>query len=753
MATKEEDKLLDVFCKGLFLLTEKCVDEDKQIRFVHKMVTAAEQDVKPNLQQVLIKKMLLHFLRSLQFDSDEELELILELWHKFSKTSRNLGALTVFKNIEKDYNEFWQYYRHLAEILIEHGKEKDIPALLEKCCENCRLTMDEIKEKFGHKFDSIFPKEADTTLLLIQSVKHNPRKSVPSKPEKAAIHRRRSSLAPPKLDMVMEKSIENSLLEDDKGAKGSAGRSDFYETLPASQTTQVVNTQSQPKKTDDFSIFCDQPSPKPQKVKSPPKLACSSPAHKKPKTSLQDSASFENLSDEKENDKRKSLDVNSPTVCGFGRPSNFDMLSSTPESASKAKGNMSINLPTLVFDRVESPLDLSKDVMNFNTKKTEEKRKTPSPHLESALNKLTLCGPGNSEEVLESTINASLEFNGDINPWDENARMEMVRKAHLIVNQHDFTKEKAPKFDVNCKVTLGGENFFITQLLGHGGFAKVFKAANDEDKYYAIKFQKPACPYEVHMIATVCRAMPEKLKEFVMQIQDAFIFRDASAIVYSYGKHGTALDLANTYKKSKREMHGAAVNVIGIQLANVLKYIHKAEIIHADIKPDNLLLCTPIDGPIEIATLMERPIIKLIDFGRAIDMKYFKGKEFRGRAKTKAFDCCEMIDGRPWTYQTDFYGFAASLYLLITNNYMEVTKICDKYKPTVAIKRRLVNRNVFVEILEQFLNIPSCSRLPNWDSTIQFMMTNLKEAFNEEPIPFRNGIQGMYDMISHTKSN
>lgn len=139
-------------------------------------------------------------------------------------------------------------------------------------------------------------------------------------------------------------------------------------------------------------------------------------------------------------------------------------------------------------------------------------------------------------------------------------------------------------------------------------------------------------------------------------------------------------------------MHGAALTLISIQLAEVLRYIHKAEIIHADIKPDNILMCEPFSAELSPTQMLDKPLIKLIDFGRAIDMKYYKGMEFRGRAKTKSFECCEMLDGRPWTYQADFFGFVASIFLLMNNQYMEVKKEGSKYKPTVQIKRRLVNR-------------------------------------------------------------
>jgi hypothetical protein len=46
-----------------------------------------------------------------------------------------------------------------------------------------------------------------------------------------------------------------------------------------------------------------------------------------------------------------------------------------------------------------------------------------------------------------------------------------------------------------------------------------------------------------------------------------------------------------------------------------------------------------------VEKLIDFPLIRLIDFGRAIDMNYFNGKEFTGKVKTQCFDCVEMKVG------------------------------------------------------------------------------------------------------------
>jgi checkpoint serine/threonine-protein kinase len=134
------------------------------------------------------------------------------------------------------------------------------------------------------------------------------------------------------------------------------------------------------------------------------------------------------------------------------------------------------------------------------------------------------------------------------------------------------------------------------------------------------------------------------MQSLVMDVRDAYIFPNASAIVYDFHPYGTLLDLSNFYKRDSMEMGGLLVTYFAIQLGRVLEQVHALGIIHADVKPDNLMIMAPVlSEKASLDELLARPAIKLIDWGRAIDMNHFAGQEFYGRAGTNAFDCIEMI--------------------------------------------------------------------------------------------------------------
>lgn len=63
--------------------------------------------------------------------------------------------------------------------------------------------------------------------------------------------------------------------------------------------------------------------------------------------------------------KKRSLDINSPTVCGFGRQNGLNMVTSTPDGK-KNPFNLGIS-KVLDFDR-QSPLNLSEQLEGVDGK-------------------------------------------------------------------------------------------------------------------------------------------------------------------------------------------------------------------------------------------------------------------------------------------------------------------------------------------------------------------------------------------------
>ncbi|KAF3850337.1 hypothetical protein F7725_020056 [Dissostichus mawsoni] len=86
----------------------------------------------------------------------------------------------------------------------------------------------------------------------------------------------------------------------------------------------------------------------------------------------------------------------------------------------------------------------------------------------------------------------------------------------------------------------------------------------------------------------------------------------------------------------------------------------------------------------------------LIDLGQSIDMNLFpEGTAFTGKCLTSGFQCSEMLSGKPWSYQTDYFGIAGTVYCMLFGTYMQVTSEGGEWKTKGKLRLR------FTSVLQQ----------------------------------------------------
>ncbi|VDN06836.1 unnamed protein product [Thelazia callipaeda] len=326
-----------------------------------------------------------------------------------------------------------------------------------------------------------------------------------------------------------------------------------------------------------------------------------------------------------------------------------------------------------------------------------------------------------AEEELESEI---------INPWDANLRRKiMTDRRFYSTNVHDFPLQKCDRLTPGGVVILGGERFNIESVIGEGGFAKVYKSKSEDDNNYAIKFELPPCKWEVYICETLRNRMPKIMLDGIMNVRDAYIFLNASAIVYEYHRHGNLLDMVNKLRAKKIECSGLLTAYLAWEIARIVEAVHDAQIIHGDIKPDNFMILHGLNENDTIEHILDKKCftLKLIDWGRAIDMSSFPESTFRGKAGTDTFDCPEMQDGRPWTYQTDYFGYISTLHVIIHGKYMNIYRNhLGRYSSTSVMKRRWHQKELLEDIFDMCMNIIDCKSLPKWSTIIDGLENNIK---------------------------
>ncbi|XP_024943034.1 uncharacterized protein LOC107269786 isoform X2 [Cephus cinctus] len=317
-------------------------------------------------------------------------------------------------------------------------------------------------------------------------------------------------------------------------------------------------------------------------------------------------------------------------------------------------------------------------------------------------------------EPMEQVEDENFELpSGDINPFDKSLIAGLLKKIKFPQPYHAEGYVRLDtnlmKFVPSTTVTLGTDAYEIEKCLGKGTYGTVFKAVSlKTGQTVALKTQKPAWVWEYYIAKEVKSRLtnPHMLRGF-MDITQAYVANNTSVLVSDFSKYGTLLAVTNQVKiVTGRALCEALAIFFTIEMLQIVEYLHKCQIIHGDIKPDNFLL-------MHLPTEDVRPTIQLIDFGCSIDMSLLpEDTKFTQVIKTEDFTCIEMQTGRPWTYQTDLYCLAASSHCLLFGNYMRVSNTAGRWFINTKLPRYM-KKAMWEKYFTELLNIESCDKMPD----------------------------------------
>jgi tRNA A-37 threonylcarbamoyl transferase component Bud32 len=203
----------------------------------------------------------------------------------------------------------------------------------------------------------------------------------------------------------------------------------------------------------------------------------------------------------------------------------------------------------------------------------------------------------------------------------------------------------------------GIDSYAMGELIGQGGFSKVYKA---EHRY----IEKQACIKIIRsdhqsenldsLLVREAQVLTKLDHTNIVRVIDLAIKDDQIYLIMDYIDGG---DLAAHLKSASGSLTVEEVDRIISQIASGLHYMHQKQVIHRDLKPQNIL-CGK-NGRVVIA-----------DFGLAKVLDNALSQTTRSlgfsRAGTKQYMAPEHLEGKP-EYRSDLYSLGVIAYQLLTN--------------------------------------------------------------------------------------
>ncbi|XP_056620883.1 mitotic checkpoint serine/threonine-protein kinase BUB1 isoform X2 [Triplophysa dalaica] len=320
-----------------------------------------------------------------------------------------------------------------------------------------------------------------------------------------------------------------------------------------------------------------------------------------------------------------------------------------------------------------------------------------------------------SPDAVDTPAPGGLQMVSD--PWDEDLIASLLSNLQPPLSSRPNLTVwtcRLPSITPKMTVQIAGQSLRVDFVLGQGAFATVYQATNlMSSQKLILKVQKPANPWEFYIDSQLNARLQPAVRHLFNTLYSAHLFTNGSVLIGELHNCGTLLSAINLYKsRSEKVMPQPLVLYFTVCILHMVETLHQANIIHADVKPDNFLLgerfleneCFDLEN-------LEHGLT-LLDLGQSIDMTLFPaGTAFTAKCMTSGFQCVEMLSGRPWNYQTDYFGIAGTVYCMIFGTYMQVKNEGGVWKTNGTFKRN-VHADLWQNFFHMLLNVPDCGSLP-----------------------------------------